>query len=843
MSIVTDDNENFDTPPPIAASESRNTQSDDEWDADAYTGDDDFDSSDYEDEYEDSPPPLPDNVVDINSGTDADDPDLTGEPFAVELTNTDRQVLIEQRGLAPEYLDLPHVKPTLRSITSLNQVPSKRRWAFDKGTTATGIAYGWTDPTDLETTVWQLRPDHPRVIEGKPKKYVFRKGARTPVGLRSAPRAFPAEKHIVILVEGTNQSLAVASALRDDPQYVVVGFAGCENAMRDGNLQPGIALATKNAEAIYIAPDADAATNWRVWKTMDMLAKALRARSSHRNLVKFIRLTDAEVKQGMDDYLAPVAEADRRQSVLDLLSEATPTQCDVPPKKPRGGDAESVFIVSGRVQNRTVTEHILATHNLMVDADRDVLWEYNSESGVYRPTRPVGTGKHSSIIGNALRKMLGDEFDTRYIPSVEFSVLETLREQGRAIPSTFGDPQGHIPFANGNYNTATDELEPFSPDLAITYRLLVNYNPDAPFLEIPAWLKANTTLSDGADQLDVLLDIVSGFYDSILGRTPRKIGVMFGESRSGKGTFCNDLLPLIVPSDRTAAIGLAEMAADNRFGVSGLHGCILSVTGELPDTFIKDTSVFKMATGGDTMHADVKNEKALKFRNRALLLMAGNHPPKMSDSANANRNRMNGILFPHSHAGSEDLDLVDRLTGEAEGLAYALLQAWKARQARGGRFLDEHPQARDRLSAALNPLTGYVNDCLKIAGKDDWAGTAVKAEFHSTRSVLYKVYEAYMRYVGRGSGTLHMDNLMETLARFGVQGPEVRNVETRTRGYSVGINLDSEIVQSLLDRDQSLRELVSGKAKPMKFKKTATDVPPPLDEPVVIVSGTKVSGK
>ncbi|MCB1258711.1 MAG: hypothetical protein KDB26_16480, partial [Microthrixaceae bacterium] len=282
-----------------------------------------------------------------------------------------------------------------------------------------------------------------------------------------------------------------------------------------------------------------------------------------------------------------------------------PTQCDVPPKKPRGGDAESLFIVSGRVQNRTVTEHILATHNLMVDADRDVLWEYNSESGVYQPTRPVGSGKHSSIIGNALRKMLGDEFDTRYIPSVEFSVLETLREQGRAIPSTFGDPQGHIPFANGNYNTATDELESFSPDLAITYRLLVNYNPDAPFLEIPAWLKANTTLSDGADQLDVLLDIVSGFYDSILGKTPRKIGVMFGESRSGKGTFCNDLLPLIVPSDRTAAIGLAEMTADNRFAVSGLHGCILSVTGELPDTFIKDTSVFKMATGGDTMHADV----------------------------------------------------------------------------------------------------------------------------------------------------------------------------------------------------------------------------------------------
>ncbi len=842
MSIVTDDNENFDTPPPIVLSDSPNTPSDDEWDTDAYVGDDDdLDGADFEDEYEDGPPPLPDNVVDINSGTDADDPDLTGESFGVALTDTDRQVLIEQRGLAPEYLALPHVKPTLRSITSLNQVPSKRRWAFDKDTTATGIAYGWTDPTDLETTVWQLRPDHPRVIEGKPKKYTFRKGIKTPVHLASAPRAFPASGHKVVVVEGTNQSRAVGSALRDDPQFVVIGIAGCQNAMRDGNLQPGIAAVIKNAEEVYLAPDADCATNWNVWHAMETLVKAIRARSRKRSFGKFIRLDGAEARTGMDDYLVTFDDSDRRQAVLDLIDAALPTSCDVPPKKPRGG-AEDVFIVSGNIQSQTVTNHIVNNFDLRIDTERDEIWLYDSALGIYQPSRPVGSGKYSSIIGDALDSMLGNDFHVRHIASVEFSVLKRLREMGRTIPSTFGDPQGRIPFANGNYNPVTDELEAFSPDIAFTYRLLVNFNPDAKFVEIPRWLKENTTMPDGNHQLDQLLDIVSGIFDSILGKAPSKAGILHGESRSGKGTLCNDLLTRIVPIDRTAAIGLNELSTENRFAVSSLHGCILSATGELPDAHIKDSSVFKMAMGGDMIYADVKNKKALKFRNRALFIMAGNHPPRLSDSANAARNRMVSVYFPHSHAGAEDLDLVDRLTGEVEGLAYALLQAWRARQARGGRFLDEHPQARDLLSGALNPLTGFVNDCLKIAGADDMNGKTVSPEFHSTRSVLYKVYEAYMTFVGRKGGTLHMDNMIHTIERFGVQG-EVRRTDTRARGYSAGINLESDIVQSLLDRDRSLRELVEGRAKPTKFKKTAADTPPPLDEPVAIVSAAKVSGK
>lgn len=838
MSSLTDDE--FDAPPAIG-----DASFGDDVDMDAYADDDDdddFERDADDDDFEgfDGPPPLLDNVVDINSGVDADDPDLTGALFGVELTDADRERLIAERGLSPEYLDLPHVRDTLRSITDLEQVPSKRRWAFEKSEDGTGIAYAWCDPSD-DAAIWQLRPDHPREkVDGKKAKYVFRSGVQTPVHLASAPRALPATGHSVLVVEGTNQSRAVASALRDDPQFVVLGIAGCQNAMRDGNLQPGIVVALKNAEQVYLIPDADAATNWQVWSAMDKVAKSIRARAGKRGIGKFVRLDGAEGKTGADDVLAAVDESDRRQLVLDLLDGALPTPCDVPPRKPRRGDDEDAFIIAGNIQSEVVTNHIIATYDLRIDAERDALWLYDDEAGVYRPTRPVGSGRHSSIIGNALMTMLGNDFHVRHIPSVEFSVLEKLRGMGRTIPSVFGDPRGRIPFANGNYNTLTDELEPFSPDVMMTYRLLVDYSPEAKFEAIPNWLKENTKLDDGEHQLDQLLDITSGLFDAILGKAPQKIGVPFGESRSGKGTFCNDLLPMIVPSDRFAAIGLNELSPDNRFAVSGLHGALLSVTGELPDAYIRDTSVFKAVTGNDLIEADVKHEKALRFRNRALFLMAGNHPPKMSDSAGANRNRMVGVLFPHSHAGQEDLDLVDRLTAEAEGLAYALLQAWKARQARGGKFLDEHPIARQKLSAAMNPLTGFITDCLLIATDSEFVGKSVLDTHHASKNALYRTYEAYMRHVGRGGGAMHIDNLFDGLARCGVKGPDIRAKESRARGYSAGFNLESELLQALMDKDREIHELVTGAVapKPTKFKQTTGDTPPPLDDPVEIIPPT-----
>lgn len=841
MTIVTDDFDDFDAPPAIG---------DAAYDEDAYFDSDDSDddgasADDFEnaDDF-DTPPPLLDNVVDINAGVDPTDPDVTGEPFGVELTDEHREHLIAVRGISAEYLDLPHVREGIRSITDISQVPTKRRWAMEKDEPGTGIAYRWNDPAE-DGCSWQIRPDHPRPkADGKPAKYVFRKGVATPVHLASAHQELPASGHDLYVIEGTNQVLAGAAALRRDLNAVVIGIAGCQNAMRDGNLQPGIATAIKGAANIYLVPDADAATNYQVWKAMDKLAKAIRARiGGRRNVVKFIRLDGADSKTGLDDHLATFDESERRQVMLDLAAAALPTPCDVAPKKPRGGDDEA-FIIGGNIQSETVTDYIVSNYDLRIDTERDAIWLYDSALGVYQPTRPVGTGRYSSIIGNALRPMLGNDFHVRHIPSIEFSVLERLREMGRTIPSVFGDPRGRIPFANGNYNTVTDELEPFSADVMMTYRLLVDYNPDAQFEEIPKWLKENTRLDDGEHQLDQLLDITSGIFDSILGKAPQKMGIPHGASRSGKGTFCNDLLPLLVPHDRIVAIGLNELSPDHRFAVSGLHGALLSVTGELPDAYIKDTSVFKTVTGNDLIEADVKHEKALRFRNRALFLMAGNHPPKMSDSAGANRNRMISIYFPRSHAGSEDLDLVDRLTAEAEGLAYALLQAWKARQARGGRFLDEHPIARQKLTAALNPLTGYITDCLLIATESDWAGKSVLDTHHASKNALYRVYEAYMEHVGRRGGAMHIDNFFDGLARCGVQGPDVRAKESRARGYSAGFNLESELLQAIMAKNKEVQELVMGTgAKPTKFKKTVEDTPPPLDAPVEVITDTKTSGK
>lgn len=835
MSTLTDDDD-FDTPPPIAdadfdpfAADDFDFGADDADDFDADT-DDDFDL--------DGPPPLADNVVDIHSGADADDPDLTGELFGAELTDTDRQTLIEKRGISAEYLDLPHVRGRIRSITALSQVPKKRQWAFDKDFPATGIAYGWRDPSAPDQTLWQLRPDRPREADGRPAKYVFRKGVKTPVTLCSAPRAFPAEKHVVVLVEGTNQSLAVASALRDDPQYVVVGFAGCENAMRDGNLHPGIAAVIKNADSVYIAPDADAATNYRVWRSMDKLAKATRARSTKRGNVKFVRLADSEAKQGMDDLLAAVEESDRRQTVLDLLSDAMPTPCDVPPKKPRGavnGGASGDFF-DHRLRVKACVDHIIASTTLLYDTTGGRFLVFDAEEGIYTPDTVISRQKLPKMLVDNLMSMLGDDYSVQAVSNIEAPLIAALMDRGRVVDGTLGSTRGRIPFANGLVDPETGDLEPFNENVYATWKLTVSYNPEAPFEEIPKWLAANTRLDDGADQYAVLLDGLSIIMEAASGKAPTKALVMFGASRSGKGTLANEIIKAMFPPRLTTGVGLVELAENKPFTNIGLHNKVISVVGETPETFIKSTDTFKRATGGDIIWGAYKNQDEFGFVNQAAFVLAGNPAPRISDPNGAVRNRLYPVYFPRSHAGNEDLELADRLKDESEGLAYAMAQALVARRARGGKFLTPHREATERITNAMNPLAEFVRDCLVFPNTEIADGATVPDELFATPTTIYKFYEAHMRFTGRSKGILSTERFVEVLTNGQYPLREARAKSNRSRGYGVGINVDGEVVQRLMDDNSRLEALLHSVAKPTKFKKTAADdVPPPLDEPVEVV--------
>ncbi|MDO3212618.1 Uncharacterised protein [Mycobacteroides abscessus subsp. abscessus] len=169
---------------------------------------------------------------------------LPGEP----LTEEHLAYLTEQ-GIAPEYLALPHVVDSVRSITDFDALPEGFRWTVDRDT-ASGIVFGW----GLDGTIPQFRPDFPRPdVGGSPMapKYVFAKGSSASVVVRSAPDSAAMVGIPLLLVEGTKQSLAAGSALRDQ-DITVAGMPGCHGFRQNKVVSPELVALAKGKTEILV---------------------------------------------------------------------------------------------------------------------------------------------------------------------------------------------------------------------------------------------------------------------------------------------------------------------------------------------------------------------------------------------------------------------------------------------------------------------------------------------------------------------------------------------------------------------------------------------------------------
>ncbi|MBS9535090.1 DUF3854 domain-containing protein [Mycobacterium sp. M1] len=684
-----------------------------------------------------------------------EDPDLTAELPGVELTPAHLTYLLDG-GFTEDYLDLPHVAPLIRSFNSWEHIPEARRFAIDHTHEPTGIWFGHRDPK-TDKISWQLRPDHPTVgDDGRPKKYTFRKGSGSPVGLVSAPLAVPPVNHTVLIIEGTKQARAVAAALAHDPSYVVVCIPGCQNGVTNGRLQDGISHVAKGAKQVIIVPDADAATNTYVYDAMDRLGKAIRARmNGRRNCVRFAQLVGAKgLTDGIDDVLAELPALERPAYLTELIDNAIPAPADVRPKKrPRGEDADEPMYFhpfAGGLRTKACAEAILDAANYAIDSESGVLYRWSVLTGLYEPDRNAGSQRGSAFVSDNLCDLLGDDYRSTFISSVEEMVRARLIADGRIIPEV-PDTNGSLPVNNGLLDMETGRLVPYSPEVFVTAKLNVDFDPDAECLEFDAWLPEATSLSDGTNQAAIVLDAMSALLDTASGRRAPDIApYLYGAPRAGKGTLGNDIIGTLIPPQFQTAMSLSEMAADRPVQNASLYRMLVNISGETRDEFVADTSVMKRVLGGDLITAELKYGKLWRFRNRAFCIFMGNDLPHVSDTTGGFTARLVPIRFTKSNVGQEDRGIGMRLRAELPGILNRLIEAWKARQSRGGTFLPPAAEATRAFAEATNPVSEFMSERVGVAPEAAWSGTGtVTTEWGTTKTDLYAEYTAHALSVGR----------------------------------------------------------------------------------------------
>lgn len=652
-------------------------------------------------------------------------------------------------GISEAYLK---ATPLIRSVETQADLPDYFREREDI-VRPRGILFGWrTKDGSIE---WQLRLDEPLTDPetGRVKKYLMRSDSGIRYGLilkRSGSK--------VLIVEGTKQGHSVASAI--DMNTSVIQIPGCTGWSRGGWQAPMELVQLTSNKQVFILLDADATENLLVYTAGEKLAERLAPTAKS---VKFLRCP-GEGKSGIDDFLSGQDERQRRQTLESLVKNATTRPATHRPKpalrvidgdgNPDADSSEWMFSPGGKLRVDTVAKHLLTTET-PVALGASGLAVYGG--GVYA----VSDAAIEAMVGD----LLLDQYDTGKVSNLSSRLRGLCHARGlvlRDARTSLGDSplfaEPLLCVENGVVHLESGELLPHSPDYLMTTKFPVKYDPAATCPLFDSWLSESTTIK-GRDQVDVLLDVTSQVLDFT--RLPSKSPFLFGPTRSGKSTFLELLMKLVGPG-AVSGMKLQDLESD-QFALADLYGKRINIDADVSDEYVPSVSNLKRLTGRDPLQANLKYGKRFTFINQALPVFSGNTLPTVGERSRAFMARVVPVSFPHSREGHEDETLPGRLEAELPGILNRLIEAWRARKARG-KFLPPRRSVLTDFEQRVSSVHAFLHDACwlwKIGG-EGWIAPR-EGDEHKTIRAGYglKVRSLYTLYEAWAAATGHRGKLLQ----------------------------------------------------------------------------------
>jgi len=302
----------------------------------------------------------------------------------------------------------------------------------------------------------------------------------------------------------------------------------------------------------------------------------------------------------------------------------------------------------GKLLVHEVAEYLLSEMRVITTYENEEMFMYNDATGVYE--NPAETR-----IKEIIRSMVGEV--SRHEQN---EIIEHMRNKTYVHMEQINSVREMVVCENGIINlTDLSFTDAFSPELLSTSRIPVKYDPDA---DCPA---IRRFLGQVLHEEDVPV-IQEMFGYCLLRDYPFHKAFMFvGTGANGKSTLLG-LLERFLGKENVASVSLQELAY-NRFAPARLFGRLANIYPDIPNTRLKFTGRFKMATGQDVMPYEKKHRDATTFRNYAKLCFSANQLPQSDDTTEAFFRRWIIIDFPNVFAGEErDPQMVEKLTTEQE---------------------------------------------------------------------------------------------------------------------------------------------------------------------------------
>jgi putative DNA primase/helicase len=414
--------------------------------------------------------------------------------------------------------------------------------------------------------------------------------------------------------------------------------------------------------------------------------------------------------------------------------------------------------------NAAALEYVLKDRYLENNAYGWLRW-----TGTHFETEGAEAALTNDVKKVLIRRRKAAVSDSRYEPVVRAAVpsarhvrdaIALFKPMQHEPVSAFDKDLHLLNVTNGVLDLRTGTLAAHETSQRFTYALNTPYAPDADRSVFTGLLHHAI---GGGEEVVMWLQAWLGYC--LTGETNlEQLLYIHGPTRSGKGTLTETLLALLGKTARSVDFTsfTAKREADTQnFDLAPLKAARLVIASESNQGAELNAAKIKGITGGDEVTCAFKHRDVFTYRPQFKVVLVSNHPLNVDVDDDAAWTRVRVVVFPHSHAGSEDYTLKKRMRSE-DVLRGTL--AWLVEGARryytAGRHGIPTPPAVLAATRLQREALDYVQQWLD-------ARTIRAPSAITPTGVLWKDYEAWCR--DNGATPRHINRFSKSLSQKGLQ--------------------------------------------------------------------------
>lgn len=290
--------------------------------------------------------------------------------------------------------------------------------------------------------------------------------------------------------------------------------------------------------------------------------------------------------------------------------------------------------------SQTWAEQILNLYHIITDMNTDTVYIYNKNLGYYDSTNAI------PILKQECQRLLDAFTDDKKVKEIiSYVKRETYRNVTRFDPSS-----EYVCLNNGILNIKKMELEKFTPDKFVAYRIPVTYDPK---VDGELWQKYVESTTKGDDALTLQESTGNIFANHYL---TKKLTYIYGTNDSGKSTFF-DIIQNFLTRPNYSSLSLSDLC--EKFTNASIYGKRVNIHADIPYKIsLRHYGIIKNFTGNDEITLQFKNKDAFQYTSIAKLFFSGNGIPAINqdEADDAFYRRWQFIKFPHQFEPNDEIE-------------------------------------------------------------------------------------------------------------------------------------------------------------------------------------------